>query len=919
MKKLRQFALIVLVILSLPANAHILDKNYEITINITDKGFFSDSAEIPAGTTVVWINKGDKPHWPASDLHPTHKRYPGSGIEKCWTPEEINILDACGGLKTNEKYSYKFDKIGNWTLHDHLNPQLSMKIEVTEIPANFIVNLFGLLDNLPFYKIIKNKGVIEESHQPPNERELEKKAKKIFDSCHSTKGPGGTDTLRCYSKEFKNVALKKGSEYAFSVLYELQKIDETAKICHVIAHGIGWGTFERNPDDWQNQAAKINPTCVYGAIHGVLEAYLDSIGSGKLTKDMMLKFCEKNPQPTCIHAVGHLTLVETKDNISESIELCAVFPKEKNKRHYCLTGIFMENMIAENLVQHGVFPLERRIYWYKNFKDFENVCRSNKGENNTACWTEIVHASSINFGEDPVKVLAFCNNAETEGGRKYCRRHAIDDMFPKKNFNLEYFKPVCKIQQPNDTTFERDCYAAILINKLMVFPPEESSDVIDFCSLIGDEFKNMCFSKIGQAFRERYIDEKRIAGLCSRSPLEFRKQCNEGNMSEQSQKEQISETQHVEEEIKKLANPYDGGDEKNIASNLKKECGKSNENNIKKERCYAEKFTDLAFSEGSKFAFKVLRDLQKQDRDALRCHFIAHGIGYGIFKRNPSQSFQAIGSIDTYCAYGAGMGIIERYASTFLKGSLTQRETLLKICENSTTTGCNHVLGHVLLAETKGAINESLESCKVFENMPRRAQCFNGIFMEYVYPTNLISHGIANDSWLNLAERLESLEQLCRSFDGETAVECWSSISRAAVQKFKHDPDKVFEFCNNAPSNEAQLECKLKTVAIFSIENNFDTDSVKKMCDLEPKDKSFKGECYNNLVDSKLDVLGAEAGDDAVKFCSSLEREFRRPCFKVIASRLASENVNATKIAEICNKSPIGFRDDCLGKKNAAK
>ena len=532
------FALVVA--LSLPIGGRVLSENYNITISISDKGFSPHFISIPLGTAVVWINKDNNLHWPASDLHPTHTRYPGSGIEKCGTSEEKGILDACNGLKKNEGYRFKFDKIGNWTLHDHLNPQLGMKIEVINndslisfVSGNVIVDkLFDFLNKLSRYKTVNQKNI-----------DKKQMALKVFNSCYPSQEHGSTDKLRCYSKEFKDIAFRQGSEYAFVVLYELQKIDETAKVCHVISHGIGWGTYERNPDEWQSQVAKINPTCVYGAIHGILEAYLDDIGGGKLTKELLLKFCQTNPHATCLHAIGHLALAEVKDNLSDAIELCAVFPKEKNKRHYCLTGVFMEHMIAENLVQHGLYPLERRTYWYKHLKDFENICRSQKGENNTACWTEIVHASSINFGNDPIKVIEYCNNAENEAGKKFCRRHAIDDMFPKKNFSLNSMKWVCALQQPNDTTFERDCYAAMLKNKLLVFSPEASADVIGFCSMLKNEFKSMCFSKIGETFRERYIEDMRISELCSRAPLEFRNQCNGGNRSEQ-----MSDAQHAEED-----------------------------------------------------------------------------------------------------------------------------------------------------------------------------------------------------------------------------------------------------------------------------------------------------------------------------------------------------------------------------------
>lgn len=93
----------------------------ENVVYITDKGFKPILIVIKKGETVTWINNGTSEHWPASNLHPTHKIYPGSGLEKCGTAEESSIFDACKGLKEGEMYSFTFDRSGSWKYHDHLS------------------------------------------------------------------------------------------------------------------------------------------------------------------------------------------------------------------------------------------------------------------------------------------------------------------------------------------------------------------------------------------------------------------------------------------------------------------------------------------------------------------------------------------------------------------------------------------------------------------------------------------------------------------------------------------------------------------------------------------------------------------------------------------------------------------------------
>jgi len=91
-------------------------------VEITSSGFSLQSLTISQGESVTFINKGSVLSWPASAVHPTHRLYPGSDINKCVTAEEKNIFDACRGLKQGESYIFTFNEKGSWRYHDHLNP-----------------------------------------------------------------------------------------------------------------------------------------------------------------------------------------------------------------------------------------------------------------------------------------------------------------------------------------------------------------------------------------------------------------------------------------------------------------------------------------------------------------------------------------------------------------------------------------------------------------------------------------------------------------------------------------------------------------------------------------------------------------------------------------------------------------------------
>ena len=102
------------------------------TVHITATGYDPQNVTVKKGGTVTWINDTDTPNWPATAQHPTHTKYPGSGIEKCGTAEQATIFDACKGLAKGESFAFKFDDVGQWGYHEHLSVKMFGKVNVIE-------------------------------------------------------------------------------------------------------------------------------------------------------------------------------------------------------------------------------------------------------------------------------------------------------------------------------------------------------------------------------------------------------------------------------------------------------------------------------------------------------------------------------------------------------------------------------------------------------------------------------------------------------------------------------------------------------------------------------------------------------------------------------------------------------------------
>jgi|SRR3989344_6382549 len=86
------------------------------TISITDDGFVPEELQVQKGTKLIFTNNGQSPHWPASNLHPTHGIYPE--------------FDPQQPIEPGGEWSFVFDKVGSWRYHDHINPILRGTINV---------------------------------------------------------------------------------------------------------------------------------------------------------------------------------------------------------------------------------------------------------------------------------------------------------------------------------------------------------------------------------------------------------------------------------------------------------------------------------------------------------------------------------------------------------------------------------------------------------------------------------------------------------------------------------------------------------------------------------------------------------------------------------------------------------------------
>jgi len=275
----------------------------ETTIIITDKEFLPNSIIVELGTTVIWKNEGNNLHWPASNFHPTHSLYPEEG--GCISSK----FDACRGLKTGETFSFKFEKIGKWPVHDHLFPGLTMIVEVVE------------------------KGSLPQNNQSSV---IESKLKLNLETFRTILYDEQVKIIKSVSKE--------NPQNAWNFLKQVFIVDgQVVGNAHELGHLVGNEAY----DKLGFEGVKIcDESFAYACYHGVTEKMLITEGSEAIKKIENSCLRMFPPQKTqnytgCIHGAGHGLYGWSGADVNKALLLCDTF--EKTLRPYCYDGVFMEN------------------------------------------------------------------------------------------------------------------------------------------------------------------------------------------------------------------------------------------------------------------------------------------------------------------------------------------------------------------------------------------------------------------------------------------------------------------------------------------------------------------------------------------------------------------------------------------------
>lgn len=311
------------------------------TLILREDGFSPRELTIGKGDTVTFTTKRSTSFWPASDIHPTHTIYPEFDPRKPIGPQE--------------RWSFQFEKVGQWRYHDHLAPYFTGTIIVTD-------------------------AQVEAAHRDPCRKKTE------------------SSKLQCWQAEIESALDEKGIGEAFQVLAARYAAEPLfAENCHGFVHALGEAAFAKfkrgEPFALPPEAAY----CSYGFYHGFMGTLLETTGDLAEAR----AFCDQvegnrsesgpGARNACLHGLGH-GLVNTEDPrlrgnaqglVDPALAICDGLAKTELDRYLCASGVFNS---FEILSTAGSFGLS------VNRDDPFGVCRRQPARFQNACYTNMVPA-----------------------------------------------------------------------------------------------------------------------------------------------------------------------------------------------------------------------------------------------------------------------------------------------------------------------------------------------------------------------------------------------------------------------------------------------------------------------------------------------------------------------------------------------
>ena len=362
-------------------------------------------------------------------------------------------------------------------------------------------------------------------------------AQVIFHTCSQQ-----DDTERCYEKLLVITAEDYSLTHAVDTLEALQQFDPTTVYCHSYAHKIAIAEAKKYPENLHEVLKRLDLyACTRGYFHGAIEGYTSIHPEFTLNETSIPELCRNTPNTVvedgssyesaliCIHAVGHMLLVQEYADITSSIDICKKLPDDL--QFECYGGVFMENQNKTNLYEHGLVEKPSLQWSSSDAKEQIAVCEQYNGRGDMAksCWRTIGEILG-QVSRTTTELDAYCSFADTQDNKEECLYTAFSFQGFVKAQNRESLNSVgelCSVFYAFEEKIKR-C-ATRVIEYVLSTSTEYLPYVMRLCADIPSESASgYCYDYVARKINR--IPEGRVnKGLvCEQLPEEYRLTCRVG-------------------------------------------------------------------------------------------------------------------------------------------------------------------------------------------------------------------------------------------------------------------------------------------------------------------------------------------------------------------------------------------------------
>ncbi len=332
--------------------------------------------------------------------------------------------------------------------------------------------------------------------------------------------------------------------------------------------------------------------------------------------------------------------------------------------------------------------------------------------------------------------------------------------------------------------------------------------------------------------------------------------------------------------------------------------------------CYPRMFATLSKQYDLSTSEALLKKIISEDGRINDCHVIAHQIMSEEVQKHPDQWKELLAVADpNMCNYGFIHGVIEGHALSD-PGFKLDKTSIPAICKTmqeekkipGIEQGCAHILGHLVLLQTKGDMDQAYSFCSQVPSL-LQTQCAAGITMESYTRANLVEHGFAKYvPWTDTF--IASEEDICRKLTGNLAIGCWDEMAHLYTYRSPYKKDSVMNDCKTAPTLATQEACYIYAVATLSQSPTADHAYYATLCD-GFDDLSYTGQCVFSAVKGLLNG-GATPSPSAITYCEALSNE-KNECFYDINTLLSMRNFSDEDFRNFCSNATGDDQQRCLG------